>query len=171
MEMLGLSVRIGVGCRWSRWLALFLLLGLCLAPSPAAADSYHDFLCRIPYGPSAGREAPTDDVTYAINDSWLYAGDSCASGGSLYAAMDGGVSHPYGDTALTTFNAPASLTIAAFTLWRYEADTAVQPYGAPVSNLDYSPGPLSVQGLCAQSEDVVHGESRTVHLDHRTRSA
>ncbi len=122
------------------------------APSLAAAGSYHDFLCRIPYGPSAGRPAPTDDVTYAINDAWLFSGNSCAEGGSLYAAMDGEVSHPFGDGAYTTFTAPAGLTIAAFTLWRYEADTAVQPYGAPVSNLDYSPGPLSVQGLCAQSE-------------------
>jgi len=121
------------------------------APSLAAAGSYHDFLCRIPYGPSAARPARTDDVTYAINDAWLFSGNSCAEGGSLYASMDGEVSHPFGDGAYTTFTAPTGLTIAAFTLWRYEADTAVQPYGAPVSNLDYSPGPLSVQGLCAQS--------------------
>lgn len=125
------------------------------APSLATAGSYHDFLCRIPYGPSAGREAPADDVAYAIDGGWTFAGDSCASGGSLYAAMGGEVTHPFADGAYTTFNAPAGLTIGAFTLWRYEADTAVQPYGAPASNLLYSPGPLSVQGLCAQSEGCI----------------
>jgi len=128
-------------------------VGILVAPSPAAANSYHDFLCRIPYGPSAGRAAPADDVAYATTSGapWLYSGDGCAGGGSLYAAMDGGVSHPYGVGASNTFNAPAGLTIAAFTVWRYEADTAVQPYGAPASNLLYSPGPPSVEGLCAQS--------------------
>src|SRR5271166_3250846 len=142
------------GCCCARLAATVLAVAACLlvAPSLATADSYHDFLCRIPYGPSAGREAPADDVTYAINGGWTFSGDSCASGGSLYAAMGGEVTHPFADGAYTTFNAPAGLTIAAFTLWRYEADTAVQPYGAPASNLLYSPGPLSVQGLCAQSE-------------------
>ena len=124
------------------------LIGLLATGSPAAANSYHDFLCRIPYGPSAGRAAPTDDVTYAINDDYVFAGDSCASGGALYASMAGETTHPFGAGAWDTFTAPAGLTISGFTVWRYEADTASQPYGSPASNLDYSPGPLSVQGLC-----------------------
>ncbi|HEV2945100.1 MAG TPA: hypothetical protein VGX26_08310 [Solirubrobacteraceae bacterium] len=135
--------------------AVVLAAAVCLlaAPSLARANSYHDFLCRIPYGAHAGRAAPADDVTYATTSGapWLYAGDGCASGGGLYAAMDGGVSHPYGVSALNTFIAPAGLTIASFTLWRYEADTPVAAYGAPASNLLYSPGPPSVEGLCAQS--------------------
>jgi predicted outer membrane repeat protein len=137
-----------------RLIAVVILLGvvsLLVVASPAAANSYHDFLCRIPYGPGAGRAAPVDDVSYATGGTFVFAGNSCAGGGALYASMDGEVSHPYGTGALDTFKAPAGLTIAGFTLWRYEADTAVQPYGAPVSNLDYSPGPPSVQGLCAQS--------------------
>jgi hypothetical protein len=130
------------------------VLGLLAASSPAVANSYHDFLCRIPYGPSAGRAAPADDVTYATTPGapWLYSGDGCAGGGSLYAAMDGGVSHPYGVSALNTFSAPAGLSIADFTIWRYEEDGPSQPYGSPASNLLYSPGPPSVEGLCAQSE-------------------
>jgi hypothetical protein len=118
---------------------------------PATADSYHDFLCRIPYGPEAGRAAPTDDVTYATNGTFVFAGDNRESGGSLYAAMDGEELHPYGAGGWDTYTAPAGLTIAGFTVWRYEADGPTQPYGAPASNLDYSPGPASVQGLCAQS--------------------
>jgi hypothetical protein len=130
-------------------LAMLASAAFLLAAAPlASANSYHDFLCRIPYGANAGHAAPVDDATYSINDSFLYAGNSCAEGGSLYAAMDGGTTHPYGDGALTTFSAPDGLTISAFTLWRYEADTASQPYGSPASNLQYIPGPVSVQGLC-----------------------
>jgi hypothetical protein len=36
-----------------------------LGPMATVADSYHVFLCCIPYGPSPGRAAPTDDVTYS----------------------------------------------------------------------------------------------------------
>jgi len=94
--------------------AVVLAVGACLlsAPVPAAANSYHDFLCRIPYGPNAGHAAPADDVTYATSDTYVYAGDGCPGGGSLYAAMDGGVSHPYGAGGWDTFTAPAGLTIA-----------------------------------------------------------
>lgn len=147
--MRSLLAGMRVRWRWRIWVAILLPLGVCLAPSPVAANSYHDFLCRIPYGPNAGRAAPADGVTYAtINGDYLYAGDTCASGGSMYAAMDGGETHPYTAAALDTFIAPAGLTISGFTLWRYEADGPSQPYGSPASNLDYSPGPSSVQGLC-----------------------
>ncbi len=125
-------------------------VGFLATPSLATANSYHDFICRIPYGPDAGRAAPADDVTYAINDAFLYAGDSCASDGSLYTAVDGGSTHPYGDTAADTFTVPDGLTISGFTFWRYEADYPGQPYGTPASNLSYSPGPASVQGLCVE---------------------
>ena len=124
------------------------VLSLLATSSPAVANSYHDFLCRIPYGPHAGRAAPADDVTYATAGTFVYAGNSCASGGTLYASMDGGTTHSYGTAALNTFTAPTGLTIAGFTIWRYEADGPSQPYGSPASNLLYSPGPPSVQGLC-----------------------
>ncbi len=139
--------------RRGRPAAAVVLLGvlvLLAASSTAAANSYHDFLCRIPYGASAGRAAPTDDVTYATAGTFVFAGDSCASGGALYASMSGETSQPYGTTAVNTFTAPDGLTISGFTLWRYEADGPSQPYGSPASNLDYSPGPPSVQGLCTQ---------------------
>jgi hypothetical protein len=132
-------------------IAAVILIGvlrLLATSSPAVANSYHDFLCRIPYGASAGRAAPTDDVTYATAGTFVFAGDSCASGGALYASMSGETTQPYGTTALNTFTAPAGLSISGFTLWRYEADGPSQPYGSPASNLDYSPGPPSVQGLC-----------------------
>jgi hypothetical protein len=127
------------------------LLSLLTAPSPTIANSYHDFLCRIPYGPQAGRAAPADGVTYAINNDFVYAEDTCSGGGSLYAQMVGEVSHPFATEAADTFEAPAGLTISHFVLWRYEADHPGQPYGTPASNLTYGPGgPISVQGLCTE---------------------
>jgi hypothetical protein len=126
-------------------------LGLLTASSPASANSYHDFLCRIPYGPHAGRSAPADGVTYAINNDFIYAEDTCSYGGSLYAQMVGEVTHPFSTEASNTFSAPAGLTISHFVLWRYEADRPGRPYGTPASNLTYRPGgPISVQGLCTE---------------------
>ena len=131
--------------------ARFSALSLLTAPSPATANSYHDFLCRIPYGASAGRAAPADGVTYAINNDFVYAEDTCSANGSLYAQMVGETTHGFGTEAADTFNAPAGLTISRFVLWRYEADRPGQPYGTPASNLTYGPGgPISVQGLCTE---------------------
>ncbi len=127
-----------------------LLFSWACVVSSASAGGYHDFLCRIPYGPGVGRPAPAADVTYSINGDFLYAGNTCAEGGSLYVAMDGGTTHPYEAAALDTFLAPAGLTISGFTVWRYEADFPGQPYGTPASNLAYGPGPPSVQGLCTE---------------------
>jgi hypothetical protein len=127
------------------------VLSLLAASSPAVANSYHDFLCRIPYGASAGRAAPADGVTYAINNDFIYAEDTCSSGGALYAQMVGETTHPFATEASNTFTAPAGLTISHFVLWRYEADHPGQPYGTPASNLTYRPGgPISVQGLCTE---------------------
>jgi len=154
-----------MGRRGRSRVALLLLLGVCLAPSLAAANSYHDFLCRIPYGPQAGRAAPADDVTYATNGGFFYAGDGCEGGGALYAAMDGEVTHLYGTSASNTFTAPTGLTIAGFTIWRYESDAASKPYGSPASNLLYSPGPPSVQGLCAEIEGCPYRGSQANPFD------
>jgi hypothetical protein len=150
VEMRGLSVE-ALGWRGSRWavapLLALLLLGVCLAPSSAAAKSYHAFLCRIPYGPEAEHPAPVEDVTYA-NGSYMQAGNDCASGGSVYAQMDGETSHPYNTGAYDTFEAPTGLTISGFTLWRYEATVEGVAYGSPESKLEYIPGPAAAGTLC-----------------------
>ena len=140
------------GHRWALVVAtLIVLAGTLVISASAQAGAYHDFLCRIPYGASAGRAAPADDVTYATNGTYTFAGIGCEAGGALYAAMSGDVSHPFGAGGWVTFSAPAGLTINGFTLWRYEQDGPTQPFGAPASNLAYIPGPPSVEGLCAQS--------------------
>jgi hypothetical protein len=152
---------IGANWGWSgsrrSLLALPCLLGLCLcltiAP-PAVAGSYHDFLCRIPYGPSAGRPAPTEDVTYATSGQYVYANTGCGGGGegSLHAQMLGNVQHSAGDGAKDTFNVPAGLEVAGFIVWRYEADGPEGADAAPVSDLYYyDPGAVAVQTGCARS--------------------
>ncbi len=125
------------GHRWALVVAtLIVLAGPLVISASAQAGAYHDFLCRIPYGASG---------------TYTFAGIGCEAGGALYAAMSGDVSHPFGAGGWVTFSAPAGLTINGFTLWRYEQDGPVQPFGAPASNLAYIPGPPSVEGLCAQS--------------------
>src|ERR1700684_3620025 len=111
------------GCRWAILAAtLIALAGLLVVSAPARAGAYHDFLCQIPYGAPAGRPAPADDVAYATNGTYTFAGNSCESGGALFAAMGGEVAHPFGAGGIVTFTAPAGMTIGAFNLWRSEQD-------------------------------------------------
>jgi len=131
-------------------IALPCLAMLALGTSAADAATYHSFLCRVPYGPAAGAVAPTDGMTYGTNGSYVTAGQNCAPGGTIYAVMDGGTTHPFGHTAFAKFSAPSGLTVAGFSVWRYTAVGPVQTFGAPVTNLSYT-GAISVEGLCAQS--------------------
>ena len=127
------------------------VLSLLAASSSAVANSYHDFLCRIPYGPMpAMRRRPMASPTRSTTTSSTRRTPAPAAA-SLYAQMVGEMSHPFATEASNTFTAPAGLTISHFVLWRYEADRPGQPYGTPASNLTYRPGgPISVQGLCTE---------------------
>jgi hypothetical protein len=116
----------------------------------ASAATYHAFLCRVPYGPSAGKPAPTDNTAYTTTGAFVYSSQNCAGGGAMTAAMDGGTTHPFGEGGVVTFQPPSGLTVAAFSVWGHEAVGPTQPFGAPVTNLRYTGSP-SVQGLCAQS--------------------
>jgi|GEM_PF-2199046 len=132
-------------------------------PMPGRAADYHAFLCAIPPGDIGERaQAPTDDVTYSVHDTYLFAASSCnGQGGSMYAAMRGGVTHPVGSLAAVTFTAPTGLSIAGFNLWRFEENpqTIAKPAYKPMaiiyegetpnatSNLAYS-GTASVEGPC-----------------------
>lgn len=127
-----------------------LVLAALAGAAQASAATYHAFLCRIPYGPNAGKPAPTDNTTYTQTGSYTSSSQNCADGGSMQARMDGGAARNYGDSATVTFAPPAGLTVAGFTVWRHQAVTEVQPFGAPVTNLYYT-GTQSVEGLCARS--------------------
>jgi hypothetical protein len=66
---------------------------LAAAPSASAA-MYHAFLCRVPYGPNAGKPAPTDGTTYSVVGQFSDAAQACADGLAMTAAMGGTVPHP-----------------------------------------------------------------------------
>ena len=118
------------------------LLSLLAAPSPATANSYHDFLCEIPYGPHAGSAAPTDDVTYSNVGAYSQGGSNCAApNGEMKTRMDGEVEHPAnGSGEYATFTVPGGLSIAGFTLWHYEQIGDTAAYGPPVATIDYGNG-------------------------------
>jgi hypothetical protein len=88
-----------------------LILGLSLAlAAPAHAGKYHVYSCRTP----SGATAPTSGWSGSLNGSWMYDIDSCASGWSLTAALDGAVEHGANvSDAAWTFSAPAGTQIAA----------------------------------------------------------
>lgn len=128
------------------------------APAPdASAATYHAFLCRIPYGPAAGQPSAADNVSLPFTGSFVFVESSCAGGGSLYAGMAGDIPHPFGDRAAIKYTTPAGVTISSFAVWRHMRVTKTQPFGAPVTNTEYRPGPPSVEGLCAQSLDGCTG--------------
>jgi hypothetical protein len=93
-----------------------LLVGTWLGSArPARAGVYHVYSCRTP----AGTVAPTDGWSGSIDGGWMSDPNSCESGGSLTAALDGEVAQP-ADTADAQwiFSAPAGIQIAAAKLWR-----------------------------------------------------
>jgi hypothetical protein len=126
---------------------------LCLAllgafAGGASAATYHAFLCRVPYGPNAGKPAPTDGTTYAPNGAFTFAGQGCAAGGAMFAAIGGTAPHAANTTATAAFTTPAGLTINAFTVWRHDRTDDGVDFATPVTNIAYEGAP-SVEGQCA----------------------
>jgi hypothetical protein len=130
--------------------ALLCVGGSGVVVAHASAAGYHAYLCRVPYGPNAGKPAPTDGTTYTHSAVYTSAAQDCAAGGAMNAVMDGAVPHPYGDNAAVVFTAPAGLTIAAFTFWRHETAGPFVDFGAPVTNATYT-GAETVDSFCARS--------------------
>src|SRR4051794_29617736 len=58
-----------------------------LAAAHASAATYHAYLCRLPYGPNAGKPAPTDNTTYGYTGAYVWAAQSCGGGGAMSAGM------------------------------------------------------------------------------------
>src|SRR5690349_4000661 len=67
--------------------AALLCAALTFGAAAAQAATYHTYLCRIPYGPSAGRPAPTDNTVYTPYGPTTVALQNCAAGGAMTAAL------------------------------------------------------------------------------------
>jgi hypothetical protein len=126
-------IRAALARRATLALALCVsLTAVCLHAPVANAGEYHVYACRTP----AGIAAPTSGWGGSINGSWMSDTDSCASGGSLTAALDGGVEQPANASAATwTFSAPAGTQIAAARLWWAGEALTSRPYGTTVFSL------------------------------------
>jgi len=118
------------GARLAAAVLIFLGIWLILMPVPVAgAGKYHVYSCRTP----AGAVAPTDGWSGSVTGPWMYDLDSCASGGSLTAALAGGVEQGANvSDAAWTFSAPAGTSIAAARLWRAGEARTSRPYGTTV---------------------------------------
>ena len=152
-----------------RLTASLLLLGVCLAltPSSAAANSYHDFLCEIPYGPNAGSSAPTEDMSFSTTGSFSQGSANCTGpNGEIMTRMDGAVTHSAnGEGETARFTAPTGLSIAGFTLWRYEQIGNTQAYGPPVTGIEYgNAGSHTSVDACAWIDGCSTNGSQTSRL-------
>jgi hypothetical protein len=114
----------------------------------ALAGTYHVYGCRTP----SGATAPTDGWSTAHTGSYVYDGNSCASGGNLSAVLDGSVSHASGENADIAFRTPANIDMSAVTVWRAASSSPGQPYGAPGTFIqwDYAGG-YTVADQCNQA--------------------
>jgi hypothetical protein len=110
--------------------SILVYCGLALTPAGASAGRYHVYSCRTPNGQPAPTDGWTSTTTPA--SATVIATDTCASGGSLTAALGDGVEHSTSTSASWVFVTPASESIAQATLWRAgEAD------GGSVANAYY----------------------------------
>ncbi|MEA2151162.1 MAG: hypothetical protein QOD69_2992 [Solirubrobacteraceae bacterium] len=122
-----------------RALGVLVLAAMLAGAASAPAATYHAYLCKVPVGPNAGRPAPTDGTDYTSNTGTGSAAETCASGGAMTAALDGGVTHQAGEGAAVIYAAPGGTTIAGFRVWRHEAvgPTSASNTNAPFTKLEY----------------------------------
>jgi hypothetical protein len=122
-------------------IALLCCAGVGLAAGPATAATYHDYLCRVPYGPAAGTSVVTDPLVATLRGASPTTTQNCNQpGGSLKVTMPGNAVAV--DGASLSFQVPSGLTLPAFTLWRYstvggpgtnaEPETQVRTNGAVI---------------------------------------
>jgi hypothetical protein len=125
-------------------LGLLVLVATLAGAASAPAATYHAYLCKVPVGPNAGRPAPTDGTDYTSNTATGSAAESCASGGAMTAALDGGTTHQAGEGAAVIYAAPGGTTIAGFRVWRHEAvgPVSASNTNAPFTKLEVGSGLL-----------------------------
>ncbi len=84
----------------------------------AQAGQYHVYTCRTPDGAVAPVDGWSDTIKGTTAKGPEFVPNGCATGGGLTAALGIGKHSADKDSATWAFNAPASETLAAATLWR-----------------------------------------------------
>lgn len=87
---------------------------LCLAPGVARAGTYEVWTCAGP----GWEPIPADGWTAEGGASFSNPVNACASGGGLYAGLNGDRDHPVGTSLSWHFKAPANTKIASYQIWR-----------------------------------------------------
>ncbi|MEA2130748.1 MAG: hypothetical protein QOJ85_3639 [Solirubrobacteraceae bacterium] len=147
--------------------ALLCVAVLGLAAAHASAAAYHAYVCRVPYGPSAGKPAPAEATIYTQNSATTSASESCATGGAMTAEIDGRTAHQQGQGASITYSAPDGLTIAGFRIWRHEAvgPTSADGSGVPFTKATYGSAGTLVESDCSRGVGCVERGTPSSPLD------
>jgi hypothetical protein len=94
---------------------MLLLVLMCFVPSKAHAGTYQVFSCS---GPN-GEAVPADGWRAEGHAEHSSPVNACASGGGLYAGLNGVVAHAANAATVTWhFQVPASLKIHSYQMWR-----------------------------------------------------
>jgi len=140
--------------RISRAIAVSCVAVLLAAPAAARAGTYEVAIC---HDPGTTLSAPTDGVTFPTVGAYADAGiyQDCASGGYVYAALDGLAAHGPGDVAAWRFTAPPGTQVAAAQLWRAFYAGASIPFASPIDTINtIAPdGTINTLAACAQTYD------------------
>ncbi len=124
---------------------------------PAAARAAGTYEVAICHDPGTALSAPADGVSFSTAGAYADAGvyQGCASGGYVYAALDGLVAHGPSDAAAWRFTAPPGTEIDGAALWRsFYAGTSV-PFASPIDTVNtIAPdGTIGTLAACAQTYD------------------
>ncbi len=111
------SIALRLARRWA--LLAGALASTAAAPASititaAYAGSYHLYSCAQPNN----QRAPVDGWSSQVSGPNMRQSNSCASGGFLLGAIDGGPSQPVGATVSWIFSVPWYDSIRAATIWR-----------------------------------------------------
>jgi hypothetical protein len=141
------------------------VLGFAAAHANAAA--YHAYLCRVPYGPNAGKPAPAEATIYVQNSATALASESCATGGAITPAIDGRTTHQVSEGATVTYSAPDGLTISGFRIWRHEevGPTSADGAGVPFTKATYGPGNTLLEPECSRTNGCTERGTPSSPLD------
>jgi hypothetical protein len=100
-----------------------------LVPAAATAGTYSVWSCTGPDGSGS----PTDAWRAEGGAQFSNPLDSCASGGGLYAGLNGDFAHPANVTLMTWhFHAPEDTSIAAYRIWRSAQVSPTSTNATPV---------------------------------------
>jgi hypothetical protein len=141
-------------------LALVVALGSAV---PAAAGTYSVYSCKLPNGAIAPTEGWTSQVA---GTQWSVPENSCASGGSLAARLNGDFDQAANVSMSWIFSVPADTTLRNFQVWRSMSNTTgydTNGNATPLENIAFpARAPGQEYSWCAAAEGCL---SRGSHLN------